>query len=88
MTQQLWGCHGNFGPAGDLIRRTKSPGRFGPAKPIFLWEKWSAPENLVLALALALTIFLSLSLSLALALALALGNFGPAGPKLLGPFFR
>ena len=62
-----YGCHGNFGPAGDLVR----PDQF------FCGRSGPAPGNLVLALALTLS----------LSLALALGNVGPAGPKLPGPFF-
>ena len=65
-------CQGHFGPVRDLVRRTKSPGKLGPAGPIFLWGKWSGPGTFGLALAVAL------------ALALAV----PAGPNLPGMYKR
>ena len=70
----LQSCHENFGPVGDLVCRTKSPGKLGPARPIFLWGEWSGPGTFGLAVALAV----------AVALALALAS--SAGPNLPGPF--
>ena len=67
----------------DVSREFWSGGRFGPpdrdlVRPdqFFCGRSGPAPGNVVLSLALTL------------ALALALGNFGPAGAKLPGPFFR